>query len=295
MLVRTDLANKYIELLKKSLLNELYLDNEARILFCMQAVMRNSSISFSDVYDIARQKELINYLQQTKEVGGTFTFNLQNADGSTSPAYHLRNFTELSHTMIGRKRMDNLQFCLETALDEDIPGDLIETGIWRGGATIFMRGVLQAYGITDRVVWGADSFKGVPPPSLPEDEGFDISAAVYPFLKVSIVQVWELFEKYDLLNDQVKFLKGWFKDTLPTAPIENLALLRLDGDLYESTMDALNPLYGKVSQGGFIIVDDYFSCPPCMLAINEFRQRHDIRDELVRIDEQSAYWRKRQT
>jgi hypothetical protein len=157
-----------------------------------------------------------------------------------------------------------------------------------------MRGILYAYGVTDRLVWAADSFKGVPPPTLPEDDGFDISASVYPFLKVNIVQVWELFEAYGLLDDQVKFLKGWFKDTLETAPIEKLALLRLDGDLYESTMDALNPLYSKVSPGGFIIVDDYFSCPPCGRAIDEFRAKHDISDELIRIDDHSVYWRKSQ-
>src|SRR5208283_4192710 len=106
-------------------------------------------------------------------------------DGSTEPAYRMRNFTELAHTMIGTKRMDNIQQCIETVLEEDVAGDFIETGVWRGGATIFMRGVLAAYGIHDRIVWVADSFQGVPSPTYPQDAGFDISKQVFPFLAVS--------------------------------------------------------------------------------------------------------------
>jgi hypothetical protein len=150
----------------------------------------------------------------------------------------------------------------------------------------------MAYNVTDRVIWAADSFEGVPVPSLPQDANFDISRDVLPVLVVPLEEVKELFERYGLLDDHVKFLKGWFKDTLPVAPIEQLAILRLDGDLYESTMDALNPLYDKVTQGGFIVVDDYGSCPPCKQAINDFRATHSINDELITIDSQSVYWRK---
>jgi O-methyltransferase len=170
---------------------------------------------------------------------------------------------------------------------------MIETGVWRGGATIFMRGLLAAHGINDRVVWVADSFQGVPPPTHPQDANFDLSAKVYPFLTVSRKEVQGLFERYGLLDDQVKFLEGWFKDTLASAPIETLSILRLDGDLYESTMDALNPLYAKVTTGGFIIVDDYYSCPPCKRAVDDFRATKGISDEMFKIDDQSVFWRKR--
>ena len=138
-----------------------------------------------------------------------------------------------------------------------------------------------------------DSFDGVPSPTLPEDAGFDLSKKVYPFLAVSKETVAQLFERYGLLDAQVKFLVGWFKDTLSVAPIEAISVLRLDGDLYESTMDALNPLYAKVSCGGFIIVDDYYSCPPCGKAIDDFRAANRITDEMVKIDDQSVFWRKR--
>jgi hypothetical protein len=239
---------------------------------------------YPDFFNIKQvESELLEMLRTSKMTGDTIVLG-----GQTK----LRNFTELSHSMIGKKRLDNIQFCIETVLVEEIEGDFIETGIWRGGACIFMRGILMAYNVTDRVIWAADSFEGVPAPSLAQDTNFDISRDVLPILAVALEEVKELFERYGLLDDHVKFLKGWFKDTLPVAPIEQLAILRLDGDLYESTMDALNPLYEKVAQGGFIVVDDYGSCPPCKQAINDFRATHSINDELITIDSQSVYWRK---
>ena len=132
----------------------------------------------------------------------------------------------------------------------------------------------------------------IPVPSLPQDEGWDFSASKEPILAIPLEEVQENFRRYNLLDDQVQFLKGWFCDTLPTAPIEKLAVLRLDGDLYESTMDGLNALYDKVSPGGFIIVDDYGDFEPCHRAITEFRQARNINDPIEVIDWAGAYWRK---
>lgn len=293
MLSKNDLSQKYIDLLKKSLVGELNIENECRIVSTMSFMLQNRKFSFADAYHVQRDSEVYRRLKQQKSTGSPIILARPKPDGSLVPAYEMRNFTELAHTMIGMRRMDNIQYCIETVLADDIAGDLIETGVWRGGATIFMRGVLAAYGIKDRAVWVADSFDGVPPPSRPEDAGFDLSKKLVPFLAVNKETVVELFERYGLLDAQVKFLAGWFKDTLPAAPIETIAVLRLDGDLYESTMDALNPLYAKVSRGGFIIVDDYCTCPPCRKAIDDFRATNGITDEMVKIDNESLYWRKR--
>jgi O-methyltransferase len=264
MLVKSDLTEKYIDLLKKSLVGELYIENEYRVLSAISLLLNNSRLTCQDLYTVDRNSALFQVLRQSKADGVSVVLLRRDLDGSITPAFESRNYTELAHTLIGTKRLDNIQHCIETVLEENIPGDLIETGVWRGGATIFMRGVLAAYGINDRVVWVADSFQGVPPPTHPQDAGFNLSATMYPFLRVSQEAVAELFEKYGLLDDRVKFLVGWFKDTLPIAPIRTLAVLRLDGDLYESTMDTLNPLYSKVARGGFIIVDDYH----CLLAVS---------------------------
>jgi O-methyltransferase len=196
-------------------------------------------------------------------------------------------------TMLGKTRLDNIQTCVERVLQDDIPGDLIEAGVWRGGGAIFMRAALRAYGETGRKVWVADSFKGLPRPDVetyPADRGYDLS--VWRTLAVSADEVRENFRRFHLLDDQVAFLEGWFAETLPTAPIERLAVLRLDGDLYGSTWDALVHLYSKLSPGGFAIVDDYYNSPPCKQAVDDFRQRHGIDDDMVKVDWSAAYWRK---
>ena len=198
-----------------------------------------------------------------------------------------------AETMVGRQRLANVRACVESVLADEIPGDLIETGVWRGGVTILMRGILAAWGDTGRCVWVADSFQGLPTPdteAFPADEGHDLSGVAT--LAVSAEQVQANFARYDLLDDQVQFLEGWFRDTLPTAPIEHLAVLRLDGDLYESTMDALDALYPKVSVGGYVIVDDYGAWEPCRTAVDDYRRAHGITDEIVEIDWTGIYWRR---
>lgn len=204
-----------------------------------------------------------------------------------------RDWPADAHTMIGLRRLDNLQFCLEDVLDRGIPGDFIETGVWRGGSTIFMRAALKSRGITDRCVWVADSFEGLPPPNpeqYPLDEGLNLH--VFKELAISLEQVRANFQRYGLLDDQVRFLKGWFRNTLPSAPIARLAVIRLDGDLYESTIDALTSLYPKLSVGGYVIVDDYGCIPACQQAVHDYRQAHGISDPIHMVDWTGAYWRR---
>ncbi len=204
-----------------------------------------------------------------------------------------RDWPAMALTMIGLHRLNNLQDCAETVIRDNVPGDLLEAGVWRGGASLLMRGVLQAHGVKDRRVWLADSFAGLPPPNAakyPHDAGIDLYKS--PELAVSLEQVQENFRRYGLLDGQVKFLKGWFRDTLPTAPVERLAVLRLDGDLYESTMDTLTHLYPKLSPGGFLIVDDYGAVEACRLAVHDYRKAHGIADPIRQVDWTGHYWRR---
>lgn len=156
-----------------------------------------------------------------------------------------------------------------------------------------MRGLLAAHAATDRTVWVADSFQGLPAPVLPPDValGLDLSREKFPSLAIDEETVRRAFSAHDLLDDQVRFLKGWFAHTLPTAPIERLALLRVDGDLYSSTRDALDALYDRVSPGGFVIVDDYF-LPNCRKAVDEFIVERRVTAQIERIDWTGIYWRK---
>jgi O-methyltransferase len=195
-------------------------------------------------------------------------------------------------TMIGLKRLDNLQSCVETVIREKVAGDLIEAGVWRGGACIFMRAILAAWAIEDRKVYVADSFEGLPKPDVerfPADQGD--KHHTHSFLAVSQDEVENNFRRFGLLDDQVVFLKGWFKDTLPNAPIKKLAILRLDGDMYGSTMDALRNLYPKLSPGGFCIIDDY-ALEGCRKAVDDFRAEQNIQAEIQAVDWSCFYWRK---
>ena len=200
---------------------------------------------------------------------------------------------QYAQTMVGIKRLNNIQYCVEDVIKNKVDGDFIETGVWRGGSTILMRAILKSYATTDRFVWVADSFEGLPKPDeskYPADKGDTYHT--YDALKVSVEDVKNNFTKYGLLDDQVRFLKGWFKDTLPNAPIEKLSVLRLDGDMYESTMDALVNLYPKLSVGGYIIIDDYLWIPACRQAVTDYRREHGIDDEIIEVDWTAVYWQK---
>ena len=196
------------------------------------------------------------------------------------------------YTMTGRNRLDALQKCLEDIIANKVPGDVVETGVWRGGSMILARAILDMHGETDRKVWCCDSFEGMPVPTI-DGESFsgteDFSDLDY--LAVSVDQVKSYFERFGVLSDRVRFVKGWFSDTLPDAPISSIALLRLDGDLYESTRDALVPLGHKVSKGGYIIIDDYHSWEGCRQAVEEYRSTHRITSPITKIDAHSVYWK----
>ncbi len=156
------------------------------------------------------------------------------------PAPGARGWLPEAHTMIGVKRLDNLHECVEDVLERAVPGDLIEAGVWRGGASIFMRAVLKAHGVEiERSGW---RIQGLPPPNddeYPADAG-DLHHTIDE-LAVSLDEVRQNFRRYDLLDDQVRFIPGWFRDTLRQAPLERLAVIRIDADMYESTTQCSRP------------------------------------------------------
>jgi hypothetical protein len=203
-------------------------------------------------------------------------------------------------SMLPLARFDNLQACIEDVVANNVPGDFIETGVWRGGAVIFMRAMLKLLDVTDRTVWVADSFEGLP---KPDAEKFPVEAKshegpvmseMFKHFAAGLAEVKGNFEAYGMLDDQVKFLQGWFKDTLPTAPVTKLAIMRLDGDYYESTMDGLTNLYDKLSVGGYAIIDDYGedSWTYCRKAVDDFRAERGITTPLTRIDSKCYFWQR---
>jgi O-methyltransferase len=194
--------------------------------------------------------------------------------------------------MVGVRRLRQLRNAVEQVLQEGVPGDLLEAGVWRGGACILMRGILAAYGVSDRKIWACDSFQGLPAPSGRFEEDAGDKSHTYPQLSVSLERVRANFSNYGLLDDQVIFVEGWFKDTLRNIAADTFAVIRLDGDMYESTHDALGALYGKLAPGGFLIVDDYW-IPACRKATSDFRSEHNITEPIEEIGPIAAFWRKK--
>jgi hypothetical protein len=203
------------------------------------------------------------------------------------------DWPSVAFTMIGTKRLANVRLVLESVIGERVPGDFVETGVWRGGACIMARAVLAAYGITDRRVILCDSFAGLPPPDpvrFPADAGSTFHE--YTELAVPLAQVQENFRKFDLLDAQVVFVPGWFRDTMAQVPSTEIAVLRLDGDMYESTMDPLTHLYDRIPSGGYVVVDDYHVVPSAKAAVHDFLDARGEKVSLCEIDGVGVFFRK---
>ena len=195
-------------------------------------------------------------------------------------------------TMIGQKRLDNVERCLIDVVEQGVPGDVIETGVWQGGTTIFMRGVLWAYGEVGRSVYVADSFAGLPAPDAeryPADKDWFLHEV--PALAVSLEEVRANFARYGFSDEQTVFVKGWFRDTLPELAGHTWSVVRLDGDYYESTMDGLVNLYPGLAPGGWLIIDDY-GLESCRLAVNDYREQNNITEAIQEIDWTGVCWKK---
>ncbi len=195
-------------------------------------------------------------------------------------------------TMVGLERLDDLQGCVEEVIRQGVEGDFIEAGTWRGGASILMRATLNSLGATDRTVWLADSFNGFPMPdreAYPEDSAIDFSDR--DFIAVPIEEVKGNLDKYGC-GEGVEFVPGFFEDTMPDMAAGTWAVVRLDGDSYESTMLTLSKLYPGLSKGGYLIVDDYGALPECKRAVTEYRETHGITAPLDTIDWTGVKWKK---
>ena len=193
-------------------------------------------------------------------------------------------------TMVGRLRLEAVERACITVLEEGIQGDFVECGVWRGGCAIMMKAVLLDW-MERRRVWLFDSFAGAPNPSMAEDAG-DTHSQYHFIFAVPLETVQDNFRQLDLLDDDVVFRKGWFRDTIPAAAdLDKIAVLRLDGDLYESTIQPLEHFYPRISRGGYVLVDDYHILPGCRRAIDDFRRSNGITAEMHTVDWYSIYWR----
>lgn len=270
--------DRYLDLLKRSLLNEIYLDDELRILYLRDCLQQKDSFSYDVLHDIRdSRKHAFDRLKESRQLGRFVDRDIHNSG--------------FSHTMVGRERLDSLHECMDMIRTNNIQGDLVECGVWRGGCVIFIAAYLSIYGIRNRRVFAVDSFMGLPKPSVEPDREIDLSQELFPELSVSMETVKENFRVYGLDPEDVIFLSGWFKDSLPDLNSRTIALLRLDGDLYESTRDCLVNLYDKVVEGGIVIIDDWGVLPPCQQAVIDFFNERNIPlPTMTKIDWSGVFW-----
>jgi hypothetical protein len=270
---------RYLWLLKRALVNLIYPEHDLRIRFLETAPTRGEN----DKLEQQRFLRDIRYRQPDR-----FAALVAAKENGTETSLRF------PHTMIGLSGLDNLERCAEQIFAERVAGDFLEAGVCAGGAAIFLRALQVAFGESHRRVWAADSFQGLPPPQAEPDvrHKLDFTEPCQPWFAFSMEGVRDNFARYDLLDDRVCFLPGWFSDTLPAAPIEQLALLRIDADLYQSTREVLEALYDKVVAGGFVIVDDYGAFLACRQAVDEFRAARRIAEPLRRVDRHRVFWRK---
>jgi O-methyltransferase len=256
------------------------------------AVSGDAKASARTLYLDLMEKCLTNVIYRDPPMRPSWRHILRKQEYSVATREQGKDWPSRAHTMIGVKRLHSLREQVEATLRDDIPGDYIETGVWRGGACIMMRAVLAAYGDTQRQVYCADSFAGVPPPDptrYPADRRRNFYK--YKQLAVSLEEVQANFAAYGLLDDQVRFVKGLFRDTLPSLAAERFALIRLDGDLYESTMDGLKALYHRLSPGGFVVIDDY-GLRSSRTAVHDFLAQRGESVKFERIDDYGVWWQK---
>jgi len=211
-------------------------------------------------------------------------------------AVNTRGWPRQSVSMLSCAGIDNIRALLATVVDLEVDGDFFEAGVWRGGGSIFARLVLNELGATQRKVWVADSFAGLPPSSNIYDTD---SWSAMRYLAVSKEAVQANFREFglsfqiwDSAHAPVQFVKGFFNDSLPLLREDlRLSVLRADGDMYESTSDILYNLYPKVVVGGFVIIDDW-AIGNARKAVKDFWLTHGVAEQVIPVDKACAYFRK---
>src|SRR4051812_201650 len=179
--------------------------------------------------------------------------------------------------MVPEESLIELARQVRIVLTHKIPGQFVECGTWRGGASFLMASLLTQAKVSDRKVWMFDSFEGIQPPQ--EIDGAaakawasDTDAPMYfDNLRAPIDDVKQAAADLGL-TQYVQFNKGWFENTLPKAraQIGPIALLRIDADWYQSVRCCLENLFDSVVDGGFVVFDDYYTYDGCAIAVHEF-------------------------
>src|ERR1035437_7019878 len=203
-------------------------------------------------------------------------------------------------TMLSYERLETLYEQVLFVERQKIPGTLVECGVWRGGAAAIMALACMAEVSAPRTIHLFDSFEGLPAPIAEFDGQLAVNMVGRGDGALVATGAWAAEAEavreliVDRLGAPAGFLtihKGWFQDTLPVAKEEigEIALLRLDGDFYDSTKVPLDNLYQQVTSGGIVVIDDYGGFEGCRRAVDEYLGANDPGVFLHHIDRSGRY------
>ena len=199
-----------------------------------------------------------------------------------------------TYTMVSAKRLINLYHLVQQANVLNIPGDIVECGVWNGGCAAMMGVACRENGLHGKMrhLWLFDSFCGLPPPS--KRDGKQARAAYFEgWCQGDIEKVRKIFHQLGASLEYVKIIAGWFDSTLPSTDLETIALLHIDADWYESVKVVLEALYDRVFEGGFIVLDDYWTWPGCRAAVEDYIREHQIEGVVMEnVDRHGVYFQK---
>lgn len=230
-------------------------------------------------------------------------YSIKKIDSSKPPYSDIKNkeFWEIYEvckpfTMTNIESLYSLYCSVDYVLKNNIKGAFVECGVWRGGSSMLIAQMLKNRNITDRNLYLFDTFEGMSEPTHNDLDIRGVKAATLlrDHENNKEESVWCLAELKDVQNnmrltafpeENVTFIKGKVEDTIPeNLPKENIALLRLDTDWYESTKHELNYLYPQLEQRGVLVIDDYGHWEGCRKAVDEYFQENNIHLLLHRID-----------
>ena len=201
------------------------------------------------------------------------------------------------YTLLSTERLFSLYSLTKKVCINEIPGNFVECGTYKGGSAGLMAAVIQKYSRQPRFLYAFDTYEGMPEPTSADiSKGISAESAGYGAgaLKAPIEEnLRQVIEKLGV-NDIVIPVKGLFADTLPLSrqEIQDIALLHADGDWYESTMDIFTLLYAQVHGNGFIQIDDYGYWDGCRKAIHDFERSQKIKFHLYPIDDTGVWLNK---
>ena len=200
------------------------------------------------------------------------------------------------YTMTSVERMYSLYSSVNYVLENNIEGDFVECGVWRGGSSMLMAKMLKNRSISDRKIYLYDTYEGMSEPTkkdvsiagddaekLMEKEKNNKEESVWCL--ADLADVKQNMRKTGFAEESLVFVKGKVEDTLTNdLPMSKIAILRLDTDWYESTKHELNILYPILSQNGVLLIDDYGHWQGCRQAVDEYFQEHKINPLMSRVD-----------